>query len=140
MAASIRAGLRLRDTGEAAPDRVRAADETTTAVPQRRHLYCVHCRARVTDSGARVQRLGRHAHVFANPDGIVFRIGCFAQAPGCREVGAATARWSWFPGFHWRVAVCVGCGAHLGWHYSGAAGERFYGLILAHLVEGSESP
>lgn len=130
--------LALRDTGAARARTDRRPEEVAADVPPRRRLLCAQCRTPVTDANARVHRLGRHEHVFANPDGVVFRIGCFADAPGCRMVGAATGRWTWFPGFRWQVALCAACGAHLGWRYSGPGAERFYGLILARLVERSE--
>jgi hypothetical protein len=77
---------------------------------------------------------GAHRHVFANPHGFVFEIGCFAQAPGCTAMGPPTPDFSWFPGSTWQVAVCARCGLHLGWRYEGhpEAGQ-FHGLILSRL-------
>lgn len=80
---------------------------------------------------------GSHAHVFANPGGLVFEIGCFQEAFGCRGEGPFVAEFSWFAGFAWQVAVCRACEAHLGWRYrplSGAA-PGFWGLILSRLSE-----
>ena len=134
------APLQVRDTGETSAHSIRRAQHKDTEAPPRRRLYCLRCQALVTDSGARVERRGRHVHVFVNPEGLEFRIGCFARAPGCRSVGAATRQWTWFPGFAWQVAVCSGCGAHLGWRYSGADADSFHGLILATLVERTDEP
>lgn len=136
--AAPRPPLALRDGGATAERPVRRPGRLQADAPEDRGLYCVQCGALVTNGAARSERLGRHEHVFANPDDVVFRIGCFSRAPGCRAVGAATRRWSWFPGCSWRVAVCGACGVHLGWLYSCVGGERFHGLILAHLVERSE--
>lgn len=77
---------------------------------------------------------GRHEHSVRNPHELAFRIGCFADAPGCAQRGPATRAWSWFPGYSWQVAVCAGCHVHLGWRYRGADPESFYGLILNRLV------
>ena len=66
-----------------------------------------------------------------NPEGTVFVIGCFAQAPGCVAIGAPMLEWTWFPGCRWQVALCRACGEHLGWRYTGA--DTFHGLILERL-------
>lgn len=76
---------------------------------------------------------GVHRHIFANPDGWVFEIGCFSRAPGCMAVGPVIPDFSWFPGTTWQVTVCGRCGLHLGWHYAGSDGNRFFGLILPRL-------
>lgn len=73
--------------------------------------------------------------MFVNPHGHVFEVGCFATAH-VRSIGPASHFFSWFPGYAWRVALCPGCGAHLGWAYGDDAG--FFGLILPRLVEDAE--
>ena len=100
------------------------------------YLLCAVCRRAITRLEARIVMNGKHTHVFFNPQGIVFEIGCFATAFGCAHVGQATTEFTWFPGYAWRIAICAGCSAHLGWHYQGEGGQ-FYGLILANLVEGT---
>jgi hypothetical protein len=100
------------------------------------YLLCAVCRRAITRLNARISKNGKHIHVFFNPHGIVFEIGCFSSAFGCAHVGRATTEFTWFPGYAWRIAVCAGCSAHLGWHYQGEGGG-FYGLILANLVEGT---
>lgn len=76
---------------------------------------------------------GAHRHTLCNPHGLVFEIGCFTEAPGCATVGGASEFFSWFPGYAWRIAVCRGCTAHLGWAYG--SGPAFWGLISDRLVE-----
>ena len=95
-------------------------------------LLCRACRARVTRPDDAIEQGGAHAYSFVNPHGLVFEIGCFARAPGCRTLEAPTLDWTWFPGWAWQPAACAGCGAHLGWRYRRGA-EVFYGLILARL-------
>lgn len=97
-------------------------------------LVCAVCRLMITAPSWRVAVAGSHRHVFANPQGHVFEIGCFAAAPGCAAVGSPTSDFSWFPGTLWHVAVCVACGLHLGWRYSQSDGGTFYGLILDRLL------
>jgi hypothetical protein len=70
-----------------------------------------------------------------NPAGMLFHIGCFGAAPGCRVVGPSSDEYPWFPGHSWRYALCGGCGVHLGWHFQGAEGTGFFGLRLAQLRE-----
>jgi hypothetical protein len=81
---------------------------------------------------------GSHQHTFANPEGILFQIGCFRSAAGCGHIRPATYEWSWFKGFRWSVALCTKCLTHLGWLYTSTAGESFYGLILSRLVSPGE--
>jgi hypothetical protein len=97
-------------------------------------LVCAQCRNLVTSRASAISMGGSHAHSFANPHGFEFRIGCFADAPGCREVGEESAYWTWFPGFTWRVSLCRNCGEHLGWLFR-SPDARFFGLILDHLIQ-----
>ncbi len=101
-------------------------------------LLCRQCRHQVTKSGARTVIYGAHSHVFCNPHGHVFEIGCFRSAPGCALLGPQTAEFTWFAGYAWQIAVCGACRTHLGWRYAHADGSAFYGLILQQLVEESD--
>lgn len=102
-----------------------------------RRLLCRLCSAPVTTEGAAIEVEGRHRHTFFNPAGVLFEIGCFAQAPGCRVSGAPTAEFAWFAGTRWQFSTCASCGVHLGWSFVGQ-GDRFFGLILNRLVEQEE--
>ena len=102
-----------------------------------RPYTCAHCGAVITTRRDRVSRDGEHEHTFTNPAGLVFRIGCFRAASGCVPAGEDTAAYSWFPGFHWRYALCCGCASHLGWRYSRGS-EEFYGLIVDQLIPPDE--
>ncbi len=97
-------------------------------------LLCLACGHPITSRRERIREGGDHEHTFANPAGYLFRIGCFARAPGCLLAGQATLEHTWFPGRAWRYALCGGCRTHLGWAF--LAGESaFYGLILDRLQE-----
>ena len=102
-------------------------------------LVCAACRLMITAPAWRVAVGGAHRHVFANPHGHVFEIGCFAAAPGCAAVGLPTSDFSWFPGTIWQIAVCVACGLHLGWRYVQSDGGTFFGLILNRLHQMPEN-
>jgi hypothetical protein len=104
----------------------------------RRSLHCVQCGQRITPVEARISVRARHTHVFTNPHGITYRIGCFGEAPGVVRHGPPTRYWSWFPGYRWQIALCAGCGLHLGWSFVGGD-ELFHGLILNRLVERGDS-
>ncbi len=101
-----------------------------------RPIRCAHCGQQVSTADQRIEKAGSHAHRFENPAGIVFRIGCFRHAPGCRRAGEATLAWTWFPGHAWSMALCIKCGTHLGWSFAPAGtGDAFYGLIRLRLAE-----
>jgi len=103
-------------------------------------LCCRHCTQAITSNHARVNKRGHHSHVFTNPHGQRFEIGCFSHAAGCLCRGEAHLEHTWFPGYAWRIALCNRCGSHLGWRFEDSA-SMFYGLILAELTEcGGTSP
>jgi hypothetical protein len=110
------------------------ADKKALSSKEGRRLCCVHCGKPITDEDQRIIIRSSHRHRFSNPHGLIFQIGCFAAAPGCAQVGAATEEWTWFSGYAWQVALCRSCGIHLGWRYRDASGDGFYGLILDRLV------
>ena len=99
---------------------------------RRRQLVCLQCGAPITWERARIEMRGAHEHSFFNPYGIVFRIGCFREAPGCRPAGPTSSEFSWFPGYHWKTGHCFQCATHLGWSFSASA--QFFGLILNRLT------
>lgn len=100
-----------------------------------RRLLCRHCRHPITDGTQAVVPGGAHRHTFFNPQGLVFEIGCFRQAPGCTVHGEPTDHFSWFAGHHWQLALCDRCRQHLGWCFRRAGEAGFFGLILNQLSE-----
>lgn len=131
--------LALRDAGATERRDVPAAtaDEGTDE-GARRWFACRACRARIAPVSALFAVDGRTDHVRHNPHGLVFHIRCLRRAPGARAVGIATTEHTWFAGHGWRIALCAGCGAHLGWGFEGP--RRFWGLIADRLVEVDEVP
>lgn len=97
-------------------------------------LLCAACSHPITAVKHQIARDGAHRHEFTNPYGRAYCIGCFDAAPGCAQIGPASAEWTWFRGFEWRIAICRQCGTHLGWGFQSTAGEGFFGLILDRLV------
>jgi hypothetical protein len=104
--------------------------------PQRT-LNCRHCGHPITNPDTRIEVHEQHTHVFTNPHGMTFRIGCFREAPGVTRRGESTDFWSWFPGYHWQIVLCGSCRLHLGWRFA-ADHDGFYGLILNRLVESKD--
>jgi Yippee zinc-binding/DNA-binding /Mis18, centromere assembly len=98
---------------------------------RRRALACVKCGSSVTDKAAMISVNGTRTHLFTNPDGYRFRIGCFASAHGLLGVGEPTDEYTWFPGFTWQVQTCSRCQEQIGWLYQSTDSASFYGLILS---------
>lgn len=111
-------------------------DETSSATTGTNGpvLVCKLCRAVITRKDLGMKINGKHHHVFFNPHGLVFEIGCFASARHLAVASPKSEEFSWFPGYAWESMVCSECFAHLGWRFTGRDGG-FYGLILANLVE-----
>ncbi|GMQ96935.1 MAG: hypothetical protein BMS9Abin15_0621 [Gammaproteobacteria bacterium] len=98
-------------------------------------LRCSECTQFITSAESRITVAGSHEHHCTNPHGVTFAIGCFGHAPGCTGVGSPTLDHTWFPGYRWRITLCSGCSAHLGWIFEAADGNLFFGLILDRLLE-----
>jgi hypothetical protein len=119
----------------------RPRDETVTTGADR-WLCCRSCATRIAPLAA-VLPEGEDPLVFANPEGRVFELLLLGNARALQLVGNATQEFTWFQGYAWRVALCAGCGIHLGWRFETAA-ERsppvFFGLLRRELVEEAVSP
>ena len=125
--------LRPDTKRQARPARVKGAPETEPADEVRDAIVCRRCGHGITARSERIVIDGAHAHTFANPQGLVFEIGCYRSAWGCGVVGPASREFAWFAGMVWRIAVCASCLAHLGWRFSALDGAAFHGLILTRL-------
>ena len=108
--------------------------ENQTAETSMEAVVCRQCLHEITSTAESRTVHGAHAHTFANPEGLVFEIGCYADAWGCGYVGAASAEFTWFSGYLWRIAVCANCHTHLGWRFSGSDGHYFHGLITSRIL------
>ena len=107
------------------------------ATDAKRALLCGRCGLLVTTRDQRIVMHGMHEHTFANPHGVIYRIGCFRNAPGCLAQSEEYKEFSWFDGFVWSHVMCTMCGIHLGWKYRKTE-TRFHGLVLDRLVEKEE--
>ncbi|HBT97258.1 MAG TPA: hypothetical protein DEB25_06330 [Desulfobulbaceae bacterium] len=96
-------------------------------------LRCVRCGHIITHRGQAIAVAGGHEQTFVNPVGKVFTVRLFRRTPGCRWQGRPTREFSWFPGYLWRLALCGGCGDHLGWLFQGE--DEFTALIAAAIAE-----
>lgn len=101
--------------------------------PEKR-LCCKMCGQAITREKDKIERDGAHMHLFTNPHGLRFHIGCFRDVSGCVEIGKSTEEFTWFLGYGWRIALCGSCHEHLGWNFRSDGSDRFYGLILNRLA------
>lgn len=130
----------LRDTlfrraAAAGGDEPVSAPDPETATRQEHAVACAVCLAAITNTSHRITVSGSHEHRFVNPAGLLFHIGCYAEAIGCTIVGPDSLEYPWFPGFAWRLALCASCGRHLGWHFRSDGEVGFFGLILDRLLQ-----
>ena len=113
-----------------------AAPQDTEDANKREFLRCADCQYPITRKTDRIEINEKHQHVFANPHGYIYQIGCFIQAPGCVIIGEETSHFSWFPGYTWRIALCGQCLTLLGWTFRSTE-SLFFGLILDKLTKTS---
>ena len=127
----------LKERGEPgkAGDREQPSESSEPTTLLERRLLCAACANFVTELRARIEVNGSHAHTFVNPAGVIYKIGCFSEAPGTVPRGEPSDHWAWFPDFVWQTLACSACFEHLGWSFRGAD-SSFVGLILERVVEG----
>ncbi|MBU0908237.1 MAG: hypothetical protein KKA54_09485 [Proteobacteria bacterium] len=132
----VNSGLFFRQQGEFLLDGKidNSSDEKTKNSDQGEFFRCRFCRAKITTAAQMIAVNGSHRHVFTNPHGKVYEIGCFSQAPGCLTHGPPTTECTWFTGCTWRFSLCGSCFSHLGWQYHSYLTGYFFGLVLANLT------
>ena len=111
--------------------------QETETEKEKESILCKNCKNEITTVEHSAVVNGQHSHIFKNPAGISFHIGCFSRAWGCIVYGIPMDEFTWFAGFSWCVALCSQCFTHLGWYYQ-SGGDSFFGLILANLVKDSK--
>ena len=97
-------------------------------------MVCAQCGDDITRSSQRIAVNGSHRHAVPTAHGIDQEIGCFSLAPGCLSMGHFALDFGQPTEGFWQMAVCAGCGNHLGWHHQTDDAFGFYGLILDHLA------
>jgi hypothetical protein len=118
------------------PDREHSQDDSVTSAGER-WLCCRSCGAKIAALSAVLP--SDTPLVFANPSGLVFELVLLREARGLALIGQATQEFTWFQSYAWRVALCHGCGTHLGWRFDAVGPETplsgFFGLLRRELVE-----
>ncbi len=112
---------------------ISTSEETKTLAQDDDIIVCAQCGHHITEPVKQMMVDDAFRHVFANPHGHVFEIGCFSHARGCRSGSIPSLEFSWFRGFAWEIGVCQYCTTHLGWIFSSGS-QTFYGLILDRLI------
>ena len=107
--------------------------KTDTLSKEDEIIVCAFCNNHITDPSSQIIVNNSFHHIFANPHGYVFEIGCFSDAKGCRPGSMTSYEFSWFAGYSWKIGVCSHCSTHLGWIFSSEL-SKFYGLILEKLI------
>jgi hypothetical protein len=107
--------------------------EQETYTEEEKQYLCRFCNSMITTAADQASVNDSHSHIFANPHGFVFEIGCFRNAKGCFYFGTPSEEFSWFAGYAWQIAGCRLCKNHLGWYFS-SKNDSFFGLILDRLV------
>ncbi len=109
-------------------------ERSESAIREQVWVRCSGCGHALAEARTSIEVEGKHLHTFVNPAGFDYTIRCFGEAPGCAVSGEESTFWSWFRGFAWRMAVCGGCGAHVGWSFRKEA-SVFWGLIADRIAE-----
>ena len=125
--------LYLFDTTSSDLEKLEKSASKTGDTGKGKKLRCRICEHVITSENMRVSVEGSFEHIRSNPHGYEFHFECFQNAPGCSLFGTATTEYSWFNGYKWQLAICGGCGEHLGWLFRGD--NNFFGLISVRLVK-----
>lgn len=121
--------LQSRDTKSAGKPESETGEQDEEA-----WYVCRNCHQKITRPSDQIGIQGQHRHTFANPSGVVFEIGCFATAEGFSFMGPASAEFTWFSGFSWRITICAACLNHIGWFFSSGSGDSFFGFIADQII------
>ncbi len=111
----------------------RSDPEVESSPKDEKKICCALCMHPIAEPESQIAINGSFRHVFANPHGYVYEIGCFSNAAGCRRASTASSEFSWFSGFSWQIGICEQCASHLGWIFSSDS-KVFYGLIIEKLI------
>lgn len=114
------------------PDNL-SIEEIKTVLKDEKIVICSVCYQKITDPSKQIVIHQSFRHIFANPHGYVFEIGCFSDAIGCHPASISSNEFSWFIGYSWQIGICNRCSAHLGWFFSSEL-NNFWGLILEKLI------
>ena len=123
----------LKSTGDKPDVKLRIKTEKKFGIEEEQSIICKNCGNPLTVQGSMISVDGKHTHIFTNPAGVIFEIGCFSSADGCIIIGDSNLQHTWFEGFGWSFSHCSDCLVHLGWFYQ-SVNESFFGLILKHLT------
>lgn len=108
--------------------------DSESATEEEEWVRCRACGARLAPERARLDVNGAHEHEFMNPSGLRFVVACFGAAPGCMPEGERSSVWTWFPGRAWQIALCKGCGVHVGWSFHADDSAPFHALMRDRIV------
>jgi hypothetical protein len=117
---------------------VKIKTEKKFGLEEEHFILCRNCGNTITTPASIISVNGRHTHVFTNPEGFIYEIGCFSSAEGCIVYGEPTFEYTWFEGFRWNFCMCSECLIHLGWYYQNGD-NGFFGLILDRLIDSSKT-
>ncbi len=98
---------------------------------EEQRILCAGCRAHVCNQDL-VWRPEGSVQAYANPQGHLRQIITVRRAWNLSFEAWATAEFTWFSGYAWRIAGCSTCQAHLGWRYEAESGQEpsvFFGLL-----------
>jgi hypothetical protein len=124
------------DRVHAQPDKSLKPEKNPEKPNKNKKLVCYLCKNVITVESEHIKIQGSNEHLRTNPEGYQYLFACYADAPGCAIFGGPTREYSWFNGYYWQLAVCNGCGEHLGWLFKGP--DRFFGLIKNRLISAQE--
>ncbi|HEY3236564.1 MAG TPA: cereblon family protein [Polyangiaceae bacterium] len=136
---SLSPGILCREQGESPKRGLSPTQSHELDSAYRARLRCRTCGTVIANSSALFNPGAEHPLVFSNPHGVVSEITTLRSALNLLMVTAPTTDATWFSGYGWQVALCAGCGTHLGWRFSaaspGLSPAFFFGLLTKELVE-----
>ncbi len=127
--------LRPKTGGDSFEETINQVKEGLLPAEDELWVVCRQCAQRLSRPSERIVVSGTHNHTFANPNGVVFEIGCYQMVTGCSFIGPPSYEFPWFAGYSWQIIICSSCQSHLGWVFRGQGGAQFFGLILDRISE-----
>lgn len=123
--------LSLKEKNTAAEKNSEKKVERAAETKKKKYYRCTKCLNPVALQGTECT-IGEQSptSLQINPHGYLHQVLTVKDAFNIFLYGSPTPADSWFPGYLWRLCICVQCGSHVGWSYHrvDTAKHSFVGL------------
>ena len=116
-----------------------SSEQAETTNTEKQHFYrCKQCKIPVAHQGTECSIGDQKSHSMqVNPHGYLHQVLTVKDAFNVFFYGNFVPADSWFPGYLWRLCLCIQCANHIGWsyHLPDQQAYSFIGLRRASILK-----